>query len=401
MKKIHRCFLWFSFLSIFLQGCGERDDFMQHSELLSHNAVKELYTIMYDYYLWYDNLPSVPLYYYNDPETLMEDVVYTPVDRWSFVSTVEEMKKYFETGAMIGYGVLFLTRDDDLWVGYLYDDSPLKKMGVKRGWRLQNVDGQKVNSSNLGDVIGDGQSHTLTFLDEDTSLKSVTASPSEVNINTVVYSSIIDIDSTKAGYMVLESFIEPSIAEINSVFSSFVAEGIDELILDLRYNGGGLISVAEHLGNSIAAQKTSGNIFFKYIFNDKQSSSNEIIYFRNNDYNLGLNRLIVITTNNTASASELVINGLKPYIDVVLVGTTTHGKPVGMIQYEYEEHAFLPVVFETVNANDQGKFYDGIPVDVQAWDDYTKNWGDTTEASLKAAIDYIRGVKSTSSPGFV
>ncbi len=123
---------------------------------------------------------------------------------------------------------------------------------------------------------------------------------------------------------------------------------------------------------------------------------------------LGLDRVVFITSRSSASASEVVINSLKPYVNVTIVGDTTHGKPAGMNIWGYPfpsnsnpdpdyEYVFAPITFEYVNSAGEGRFYEGMVPDIMAADDITRDFGDPQEASLAAAIGFLQGTKAKSS----
>ena len=114
-----------------------------------------------------------------------------------------------------------------------------------------------------------------------------------------------------------------------------VGHGVRDLVLDLRYNGGGLVGVAQHLASLIAGVRTNGQVFAEYFHNDKNATRNRVLRFEPKPHALGLERLVVITTGASASASELVINALKPFIPVVVIGSRTYGKPVGQYQVNF------------------------------------------------------------------
>lgn len=376
-------------------SCSKQDNFYSSVEPGSSDANKELYEIMNVYYYWYEHMPSVKLSTYNNPAALMDDLIYKPVDKWSFVASLQAIIDYYESGESKGYGTMFYLNADSnqYYVAYIYKDSPLYQEGVRRGWQLLKINDIKIDSSNFSSSYHNDQA-TNAFTLKTPAGKTITfeASKKSVKINSILFKHIYQLNTKKVGYMVLESFIENTESEVNTAFAEFKAAGVDELIIDLRYNGGGLVDVAKYLASLIAADKTKGNVFFKYLYNNQISSQmNGNVMFLSDSIEsaLELNKLFVITTKNTASASELIINGLMPYIDVKLVGEKTHGKPVGMNIFEYEPYAFIPVVFETVNANNEGKYYDGINVDYMAEDEYHKPWGDSTEASLYAALSYI------------
>jgi carboxyl-terminal processing protease len=162
-------------------------------------------------------------------------------------------------------------------------------------------------------------------------------------------------------------------------------------VLDLRYNGGGLVDVAVHLASLIGGTRTNGQVMLNYVHNDKIGPQlNKTTRFTNPEGALNLQRLVVITTRGSASASELVINSLRPYMPVTVIGDATYGKPVGQYGLRFCDKILYPVAFSIKNANLEGDFFDGIPVDCVASDDYTHQLGDTNEASFAEALRFIR-----------
>jgi hypothetical protein len=209
-------------------------------------------------------------------------------------------------------------------------------------------------------------------------------------MNTVLIDTVYNFDTKKIGYFVLESFISTTESELNSVFADFKNKGVTELIVDLRYNGGGQVSVSSYLANLIGGSVAFGKIYTKSYHNDKNTNLNDYILFNANNNSLPLNKVTFITTQSSASASELLINGLKPFLGITLVGEKTHGKPVGMYTFKFRDPsidwAFVPICFTMRNANNEGDYYDGIPVNINAADDITLPFGDVNEASLNAAL---------------
>jgi C-terminal processing protease CtpA/Prc len=126
---------------------------------------------------------------------------------------------------------------------------------------------------------------------------------------------------------------------------------VDDLVLDLRYNGGGLVNVAQHLASYIGGIRTDGQVFAEYFHNDKNAFRNRILQFEPKPGRLTLDRLIVVTTRGSASASELVINALRPFMPVVVIGDTTYGKPVGQYAIGFCDKLLAPVSFSLRNAD--------------------------------------------------
>jgi hypothetical protein len=189
---------------------------------------------------------------------------------------------------------------------------------------------------------------------------------------------------------VFNEFITPSSQELADAFAFFKAQNVKDLILDLRYNGGGILDVAAELASYITG-KTSTETFIKFSYNDKKASNDTIYKFRNVASPLNLTRLVVITTRETASASEEVINGVKPFLPVTTIGDTTDGKPTGMNIWQTTDskYVFAPVTFEAVNSAGQGGYYNGFAPAKLVSDDFTRDFSDKGELCYKEAIYFL------------
>jgi hypothetical protein len=182
----------------------------------------------------------------------------------------------------------------------------------------------------------------------------------------------------------------------------FRTEGVTQIILDFRYNGGGLVSVAEVLGDLLGADKT-GQVFSRTVFRDSQSSFNETRLFGTEQQALAATKIAVIGTGGTASASELVANAFIPFLgnNIALVGSDTFGKPVGQIARDRSacDDRLRVVAFRSVNADGQGDYYSGLadvmPRTCAAQDDFLNPLGDPSEASVAAALDFLAGRSCT------
>lgn len=207
-----------------------------------------------------------------------------------------------------------------------------------------------------------------------------------VNINTVLHHSIIQNGNEKVGYLVFHSFLATSKAELVDVFNDFKAAGVTKMILDLRYNGGGLVDVAQSLASAMVTTNTATDLFTVLKYNDKHQDLNNEFFFLSLENELDLEQVTLITTGATASASESVINGLKPFVDVKTVGSTTFGKPVGMNGFEFCGNVMLPITFAGFNQDGEGDFFDGISADCAAEDDLGFSFGDVKGPMLSEAL---------------
>ena len=184
-------------------------------------------------------------------------------------------------------------------------------------------------------------------------MRQATLTKPLVTIPTVSAVAVFDTGSSRIGYVHFRNFVTPSIEALNAAFDQLLAEGATDLVLDLRYNGGGLVSVAQHLGGLIGGAPRLGQIFVQFPHNDKQSSRNLAYRFEEKPQALTASRLVVITTRGSASASETIVNGLRPHMDVRVVGDTTFGKPVGQYGFDFCDKVFYPVSFLVTNAGEK------------------------------------------------
>ncbi len=355
-----------------------------------------VYRVMTDTYLWYDMVPQVDLLDFGSPEELLSNIRYSELDRWSYIADQDDYYALYEEGRYIGLGFSMINTEGEILIMYVFNDSPADQSGMERGDRILEVNGKTVEEIETNDewdtILGEdtvGTPVNLLLEKPDNTQVDLTLEKDEVNINTVLYSGIIENEGIKIGYIVFKSFLMTSLDELTSVFTQFKEEGVEELVLDLRYNGGGRSVVAKYLADLIGGENTSGNIFQKFIHNDKYTNWNNDISFSNYSISLDLDRVFVIATGSTASASEMVINGLRPFIDVVVIGETTSGKPAGMYGHDFCDKHISLIEFKIANADDEGDYFAGIAPDCISDDDLTKQFGDLQEDSLKEALYYI------------
>jgi C-terminal peptidase prc len=361
------------------------------------NAASSFYELMQSWYLWYDEMPEIDPSEYDSPEEVLETVRYKK-DSWSYITTVEEFEKYYKEGAFTGFGFGYNTdTEGNVRITFTFEESPLREAGVKRSWIIKKIDGQNITSKEqINEILGPtdaGQTNEFTLLSPSGKTLQETFTSKEMTRNTVLHNSVIDTSFGKTGYLVLNSFIEKTSGEIYEAFKNFSKQNIDNIIIDLRYNGGGILNKANELADYIIDDGNIGEIFAKIMHNDKKQNQNYFHRFKQDSLSLNMSfpSVYFITTRSTASASEALINGLKPYMDVYLIGNKTYGKPVGMYGFHDNKdyYAFIPVCFRIANANDVADYYEGIEVDVQERDDITHAFGNPEEACLKQALNHI------------
>lgn len=386
-------------------GCGGSNSSQLASATASASAAdcslagKEtyIYQDMQDVYLWYQSIPALDPTQYASPNDLLSAIVYKARDRFSYITTQAEATAYYSDSQYIGFGFqqVFVSATDPR-IGEVFPGSPAEQGGLARGDKLLAVDGASVvdliNQGTYDSAYGPadlGLQRTITYQDLAGVQHTVTLAKAVITIPTVPVTKVIDSGGHKVGYIVFSNFVQPSFTSLQQAFSNLQAQGVDRLVVDLRYNGGGLLSVAQYLASLIGGNQTAGQVFGNLTYNDKHSDWNQTMNFQSPAAALGINQVVFITTGGTASASELVINSLKPFIGVTIVGSTTYGKPVGFNGQNFCTDVLYPVTFSMTNAAGAGDYFAGFPPDCPAVDDLAHGLGDTAEGSLAAALQYI------------
>jgi carboxyl-terminal processing protease len=355
---------------------------------------KKVESLMHDIYLWNGNVPSgISPSNYSSPASYLDALIFKPIDKWSFIITKEEFNSYFVTGKYYGHGFAFeLDNNNNFRISFIYEKSDLKAVGVKRGWIIKQINNTKVDTTNIGNLLGPselGVTNKFQFQKPDSSVVELSFTKKEIQSNTVLHYDTLHISNKIVGHVVFKGFVTTAKEEITTVFNYFKLTNVTEVIFDLRYNGGGETEIAHYIANIMGGNIANGQIFAKMTFNSKNSSKNWNYNFEKNSLSQDFNSFYFITSGRTASASEDLINGLKPFFQQKLIGTTTSGKPTGMNVMRILDYYFAPVTFKVANSEGFGDFYDGLKVDCEVQDDLTHDFGDRNEACLAQAIHYI------------
>lgn len=454
MKKIYITNLLAA--SLLIIGCNKKDEIVQNpNEVKLNNPINNFtWKAMNSWYNWHSNVPNLADTkddnkndYYNylngfsKPETLFKSLIYQDgkVDRFSwFIEDYIEQQKKFQ-GISTSFGFRFkLVRVDDtndviFYIQYVSSGSPADKAGFKRGDIVNAINGKRMTVDNYKSVLNDYYKNTaeFSFVETDgTTLKQKKSITRAVVADNPVYLTKVfnDVGGKKVGYLVYNGFRSSYNDELNTAFAELKNAGIQELILDFRINGGGSVQTCSYLASMIHQEANTDN-FAELRFNSKHSNENGTYKFQNtqNIYDskgnklrtepinriAGLSKIYVLTSGNTASASEMIINGLKPFIEVKTVGTTTYGKNVGSITlYDSpsslytsaksanasHKNAMQPIVFQIFNKSGQSDYTQGFEPTIKV--EEFKSWrnilpfGNENETVLKAALNDIRGVSS-------
>jgi carboxyl-terminal processing protease len=362
--------------------------------------------VMDDIYFWYREIPGVDPVEFDSPAAYLHAIRYRPLDEtFSYIAPRAATEAFFSESQFVGFGFSStFFAPGELRVTDVMPNSPAREANLSRGDRIVEINGRTIEAlHNAGELDGafgpsePGVEADIVIVRGSTRFRA-RVSKRVVTIPSVSSTQVYSTDGREVGYLFFRNFVTPSYEALDVAFSEFRARGIRDLVLDVRYNGGGLVGVAQHLASLVGGTRTEGQVFTEYFHNDKNVSLNGVTRFEPKSHALGLDRLIVITTRASASASELVINALKPFIPVIVVGSRTYGKPVGQYQISFCDKTLAPVSFALRNANGEGDFFGGIPPTCPAADDLEHQIGDTHEASLREALTVVATGNCSSRP---
>ena len=352
--------------------------------------------VMTDRYLWYRDVPDVDLTAYASPEAYLDAVRYRPLDgTFSYITSRAANDAFYSDSQFIGFGFSTSLNGIELRVTQVFPESPAQDMGLSRGARIMQINGRTVadlvRSGEIGSAFGAGEIGVAAdvLFERDGVAAHGRMVKRLVTIPTVSETRVITIGGRKVGYVFFRNFVGPSREALDRAFAELRAAQVTELVLDLRYNGGGLITVAQHLASLIGGTRTDGQVFTEYFHNDRNAAWNTVTRFTLPSAALTLDRLIVVTTRASASASELIINSLRPFMPVWIIGGRTYGKPVGQYSTPFCDKVLAAVSFTLRNADGQGDFFDGLEPNCLAADDVENQLGDPLEASLNEALTVI------------
>lgn len=390
-------------------------------------------------YLWYDEivdtdpaLTSTALAYFDLLKTTQTTASGNPKDKFHFTYESEEWLQLTQAGVSSGYGakwtIISAAPPREIRVAYTEPNSPATNANILRGAEILEVDGvdvingDDINTINAALFPSDaGESHNFMIRDLGSSeTRSVDLTSADITSTPVQNVTTFDTDSGKVGYMLFNSHIQTAEEGLINAVTQLSNEGISDLVLDLRYNGGGLLAIASQLSYMIAGSTaTADKTFENLVFNDKHPTTNPITGqtlaptpFYNTSVGfsvpegqalptLDLNRVFILSTARTCSASEAIINGLRGInIEVILIGSTTCGKPYGFYAQDNCGTTYFTIQFKGVNDAGFGDYSDGfspanssgtvgeVITGCSVGDDFSSPLGSIEEGQLAAALDY-------------
>jgi C-terminal processing protease CtpA/Prc len=342
---------------------------------------------------------------------------------FTFATSIAEENALINSGASAGFGIrlFFDSQANRVFVTEAYEGANGLAAGLDRGSEITAIGTSSANLQSVSSLMASGgpqavinalgpstagTTRVLRFTQPSgpTIERSITKTDFALDPISDRYGAlIINEGGKRVGYLNLRTFIVADAAnQLRNAFGQFGAEGVSELIIDLRYNGGGLVDVADTLGD-LMGQGLTGQVWSKTVLRASKAGDNQTRVFRSEANAITPTRIAFITTGASASASELVTNSMIPYLgnNMALVGANTFGKPVGQFGFDLAacDLRVRAVTFQTVNADDEGEYFTGlasvVPNTCRAGDDLSRPLGDPREASIAAALDFLAGRSCT------
>ena len=393
-----------------------------------NNFIKSAMT---DVYLWYNYLPTIDTKYETDSKAYFKKLLYKD-DKWSYITdNVSEWENSLNgIEKSYGYSLTFgrfvdasgaSTGNYFAIVEYVYPNTPAQRAGFERGSIITQINGSNITKDNYtallnGEIVSVTKGSLTASGIKNSETLSMTAEV--LNLDPVILYKVVEKDGHKIGYLFYAQFIDNFKASLQTALNYFKTNQITDLVIDLRYNPGGQITAAQYLCSSIAplANVTGSKTLVTFQWNDKYQkywvenklTDQTTVTFDNSvPVKLGLNKVAILTGPGTASAAELTITGLKPYMNVVMVGDTTYGKYTASITLKPEDFytnassyadfsnwGLQPIVLRYANAEGVTNFVNGFAPDYLVKDELlpAQPLGDLSEPLFRKAVENITGV---------
>ena len=387
--------------------------------------------VLNEWYLFPDLLDTtVDKGNFNDVQSYIDALV-APAraqskDRFfTYITSIEEENAFFNSGSSAGFGIRlgYDTGANRVFVIEGLEGGPGLPQGLDRGVELLSVGPNASSLQTISSLMASGGTQAVInalgpsdpgvqrvfrIREVGGAERQITVTKAEFDLDPIsdrYGAKIIDDGGKKVGYVNLRTFIDTAEPDLRAAFDDFRQQGVTEVIVDFRYNGGGLVRIAELMGD-LMGRNYAGQVFSYTAYRPSKSNENETDLFGTQAQAITATKIAFIGTGGTASASELVTNAFIPYLDtdMALVGTNTFGKPVGQFGFDKKEcdDRLRAVTFKTENADRQGEYFTGlasvVPVTCRADDDIFTQLGDPNEASVAQALAFLRGGASVCSP---
>ncbi|MEG8025227.1 S41 family peptidase [Sphingomonas aurantiaca] len=341
---------------------------------------------------------------------------------FTYLTSIKAEDAYYASGSSAGFGLRFALDQSGrrLFAAEAFEGAPGLAAGIDRGTEIVAIGTTSANLRTVSAIIAaEGTAGLTNALGPDTvgtarvmqvsdaaGTRTVTVTKADFSllpVSTRYGAKIIQDGGQSVGYINLRTFIKTAEPALKTAFADFRAKGVTRVIIDLRYNGGGLIETAEYLGDLLGGARSTSEVFDYVTFRTEKASNNTTRFFAPKAESIAPTRIAFIGTGGTASASELVINAFTPYLhtNAGLIGTNTYGKPVGQIALDKEacDDRLRVVALATQNAARNGNYYDGLASTVeascQASDEIAYQLGDPLESSTRQALNFLAGRSCT------
>ena len=341
---------------------------------------------------------------------------------FTYITSIAEENAFFASGSSAGIGVR-LTYDaagQRVVIAEAYENAPAFAAGIDRGTAIVGIGTTSGNIRTIGNIVAaegtagitnalgpndPGVSRVLRITDAG-GTREVTVAKADYDLDPIsdrYGAKIIAEGGRNYGYINLRTFISSADPQLRAAFLNFRNQGVTDVIIDFRYNGGGLVSTAELMGDLLGRNRTASELYSQTNFRPSKAAENDRHFFTAQPESIAPTRIAFIGTGSTASASELVINSMLPYLgtNMTLVGSNTFGKPVGQIALDKAEcdDRMRVIAFATGNSTGASDYYGGLAPKIAnscaANDDLGLPLGDAREASVRAAIDFLAGGSCT------
>ncbi len=336
---------------------------------------------------------------------------------FTFITSIAQENAFFNSGSSAGFGIRlsYDMAQNRVFVVEAFEGAPALAQGIDRGTEIVAIGTSASNLQTVASLMASGGPQAVVNA----------LGPSDAGVTRVLRvntrGTVTDLTVTKAnfaldpvsnrygaqilndggkrvGYINLRTFIDTADQDLREAFANFKAQGVTEVIVDLRYNGGGLVRISELFGDLLAANRV-GQVFSRTTYRDSKASNNSTKNFAAQTQAIAATKIAFIGYSGTASASELLANAFIPYLgaNTALVGANTFGKPVGQIAFDVAacDDRMRVTAFRTENAAGQGEYYTGLasvfPRTCAAPDDISRQLGDPNETAIKAALDFLAG----------
>jgi carboxyl-terminal processing protease len=385
--------------TVALNGCGGGGGSGSPNSSYVSDEVEFLVGYMANFYLFYKDSPAADVTQVTTPEKALE-LKKAPQDKFSNVTSAATSTALFDQGSVTAFGFnTKLELDKQYRITFVQPNSPAKLAGLLRGDAITAIDDKSVASlfvaGTLADAFGPtevGVVKTFTVL-RGTQTLTIPMTKASFALQSASLGQTFALNNgVKVGYAYYNSFTNPSVAQWRTAVTAIKAQGASKMIVDLRFNGGGLVSSAAALGGTLLSSSATNKLFLALEFNDKNTASNVIYNVPSDSLASTFDEIVFLTSPASCSASEALIVGVQPYLaanKVTIIGDTTCGKPFGFTAPTYKGKLYNIISSRVKNSAGFTDYTSGLIAKCKVVDTITADLGNSAEALLAAAINYL------------